>query len=102
MRFEYEKPSSYTNVYSGTGKGKTYFVKQFLKLYQDRDQERPIARSRSKTKSKSNNKKIIIVCKDERDWINPESGEPYSDFNMCDINMITSENMRIFQECNCS
>ena len=40
---------------------------------------------------------IIIVCKDERDWLNPETGKPYSDFNMCDINMITSKNIHIFQ-----
>ena len=41
---------------------------------------------------------IIIVCKDERDWINPETGKPYSDFKMCDIFMITSKNIHIFQD----
>ena len=40
---------------------------------------------------------IIIICKDERDWINSETGKPYSEFNMSDINMITSKNMHMFQ-----
>ena len=36
-------------------------------------------------------KNIIIVCKDDRDWIDPETGEFYIGFNTCDINMITSK-----------
>ena len=36
---------------------------------------------------------IIIVCKDERDWTDPEAGEPYAGFDMGDINMITMKNL---------
>ena len=43
-------------------------------------------------------KQIIIVCKDERDWINPETGKSYSDFNMCDINMIISKIIHNFKD----
>ena len=61
-------------------------------MYQDRGQDQ-----HQDQEQNQDNKNIIIVCKDERDWINPETGKPYSDFNMCDINMITSKNMYIFQ-----
>ena len=47
VRFEYEKsPLHTTIVYGGTGTGKTYFIRQYLKLYtvqnqdQDQDQDR--------------------------------------------------------------
>ena len=40
---------------------------------------------------------IIIVCKDERDWISPETGDPYGEFNMCDISVITTQNILKFQ-----
>ena len=54
---------------------------------------------RIKTKDQEqDNKNIIIACKDERGWINPETGKPYSDFNMCAIIMITSKNMHIFRD----
>ena len=43
-------------------------------------------------------KPIIIVCKDERDWINPETGKLYSDFIMCGIKMITSKNIHNFKD----
>ena len=36
---------------------------------------------------------IIILCKDERDWMNSKTGNAYDEFNMCDINMITTENI---------
>ena len=34
VRFEFEKSPLHTILYSGTGTGKTYFVRQYLKLYQ--------------------------------------------------------------------
>ena len=33
VRFEYEKSPLHTIVYGGTGTGKTYFIRQNLKLY---------------------------------------------------------------------
>ena len=60
VRFEYEKPPLHTIVYGGTGTGKTYFIRQYLKLYLGEDQNQDQA------------KNIIIVCKDDRDWIDPE------------------------------
>ena len=41
---------------------------------------------------------MIIVCKDDRDWIDPETGEFYIGFNTCDINMITSKNKSKFKD----
>ena len=43
-------------------------------------------------------KNIIIVCKDDRDWIDPETGEFYIGFNTCDLNMITSKIMSKFKD----
>ena len=43
-------------------------------------------------------KNIIIVCKEDRDWIDPETGEFYIGFNTCDINMITSKNKSKFKD----
>ena len=40
----------------------------------------------------------MITGKDERDWINPETGKPYAEFNMCDRNMITAKNMPNFKD----
>ena len=34
VRFEFEKSPLHTIVYGATGTGKTYFVRQYLKLYQ--------------------------------------------------------------------
>ena len=34
VRLEYEKSPLNTIVYGGTGTGETYFVRQYLKLYQ--------------------------------------------------------------------
>ena len=36
------------------------------------------------------------MCKDDRDWIDPESTKFYTGFNKCDINIIT-KNMHKFQ-----
>ena len=44
-------------------------------------------------------KNIVRVCKDDRDWIDPESNKFYTGFNKCDINMITKNNMHKFQNC---
>ena len=44
-------------------------------------------------------RKKILVCKDEREWINPETGMPYGGFNICGIDMITSENIAYFDNC---
>ena len=44
MRFEFEKSPSHTFLYGGTGTGKTYFVRHYLKLYQGscfEDQQSP-------------------------------------------------------------
>ena len=41
---------------------------------------------------------IIIVWKDERDWINPETNLLYDGLIICDINMITSKNMTKFKD----
>ena len=35
ISFEFEKPPLHTIVYGCTGTGKTYFVRQYLKLYGD-------------------------------------------------------------------
>ena len=40
---------------------------------------------------------IIIVRKDEKDWIYPKTGAPYAGFEMGDINMITLKNILKFQ-----
>ena len=82
VRFENEKSPLHTIVYGGTRRGKTYFVRQNLKLYHDQDQNQ-----------NQYIKNIIIVCKDGSDWIYPETGEFYTGFNTCDINMIISKNM---------
>ena len=39
------------------------------------------------------------MCKDDRDWIDPESNKFYTGFNKCDINMITKNKMHKFQNC---
>ena len=42
-------------------------------------------------------KSMIVVCKDERDWINPETGFHYVGFEMGDINMIAIKNIDKFK-----
>ena len=44
-------------------------------------------------------KKIIVVCKEEKGWINPGTGMPYDGFNICGIDMITSKNIDYFENC---
>ena len=51
--------------------------------YTDEDQDQDLNRDQAKN--------ITIVCKDDGDWIDPETGEFYIGFNKCDINMITSK-----------
>ena len=87
VKFEYEKSPLHTIVYGGTGIDKTFFIRPYLKLYLDQDRE---TWSETHQNQNQDNKNIIIVCKNKRDWINRETGKPYSNFNMCDINMITS------------
>ena len=38
-RVEYEKSPLHTIVYGGTGTGKTYFIRQYLKLYSVQNQD---------------------------------------------------------------
>ena len=88
VRFEYEKSPLHTIVYGGTGTGKTYFIRQYLKLYsvqnqdQDQDQDRDrdqvqdqdqvedqvqVQDLRSSFTDQDQAKIIVIVCKDDRD-----------------------------------
>ena len=39
VRFEYEKSPLHTIVVGGTRTGKTYFVRQYLRLYRNQEQE---------------------------------------------------------------
>ena len=145
VRFEYEKSPFHTIVYGGTGTGKTYFVRQYLKLYsvqnqdprsgytdqnqnqdqdqdqnqdqnqdqdqnqnQDQDQDQNQNQNQNQNQDQKQNlrssftdqpKSIVIVCKDDRDWINPETNKFYTGFNKCDMNMITKNNMQKFRNC---
>ena len=76
-------------VYGGSGTGKTYFIRQYLKLYSVQDQD--------ENQNRNHTKKIVIMCKGDRDWIDPESNKFYTGFNKCDINMIIKNNMHKFQ-----
>ena len=98
VRFECEKSPLHTIVYGGTGTGKTYFIRQYLKLYldppsghTDEDQDQDLNRDQAKN--------ITKVCKDDRDWIDPETDEFYIGFNKCNINMITTKNKSKFKDC---
>ena len=62
VRFEHENSPLHTIVYGRFGTGKTYLVRQYLKLNLDQDQD---------LEQEQDWRSIIIVCKDERDWINP-------------------------------
>ena len=99
VRFEYEKSPLHTIVYGGTGTGKTYFIRQYLKLYLDHDQDQVQDQDQNQDQNQNQAKNIVIVCKDDRDWIDPESNKSYTGFNKCDINMITKNNMHKFQNC---
>ena len=93
---------------------KTYFIRQYLKLYlnqrtgytdqnqnqvqnQDQDQGSNLV-NHEQSSFTDQVKNIIIVCRDDRDWIDPETGEFYNGFNTCDINLITSKNKSIFKD----
>ena len=58
--------------------------------YIDEDQDQDLNRDQAKN--------IIIVCNDDRDWIDPETGEFYIGSSKCDINMITSKNKSKFKD----
>ena len=59
--------------------------------FTDQDQEQEHQGTCLADEQDQDQKSIVIVCKDERDWINPKTGKPYSDFNMCDKKMITKK-----------
>ena len=99
VRFEYEKSPLHTIVYGGTGTGKTYFIRQYLKLYSVQNQDQDQDQDQDRYQVQDQTKIIVIVCKDDRDWIDPESNKFYPGFNKCDINMITKNNMHKFQNC---
>ena len=102
VRFEYENSSLHTIVYGGTATGKTYFIRQYLKLYSVQNQDQNQNRDQNQDLRSSftdQAKNIAIVCKDDRDWIDPESNKFYTGFNKCDINMITKNKMHKFQNC---
>ena len=82
-------------MYGRTGTGKTYFIRLYLKLYLDHDQDQ----DQDLNQDQQPTKNIVLVCKDDRDWIDPETGEFYIGFNNCDINMITSKNKSKFKDC---
>ena len=128
VRFECEKSPLHTIVYGGTGTGKTFFLRQYLKLYSIQTQDLRTDKVRGKPSSLGNHeqslftdqnqnrdqnqnqvhnqnqnqdqaKNIVKVCKDDKDWIDPESNKFYTGFNKCDINMIRKNNMHKFQNC---
>ena len=78
-RFEYEKSSLHTVVFGGTGTGKTYFIRQYLKLYLDhdqvQDQVQDLQSGFTDQVQDQDQMSIVIVCKDDRDWIDPESNK---------------------------
>ena len=96
VRLEYEKSSLHTIVYGGTGTGKTYFIRQYLKLYSVQNQDQNQDQNQYQNQNQDQAKNIVIVCKNDRDWIDPESNKFYTGFNKCDINMITKNKMHKF------
>ena len=82
VRFEFENSPLHTIVYGANNTGKTYFVKPYFNLYR-----------KDKVEHK---KRIVIVCKDDKKWINPETGMPNDGFNLWSLDMITSENINDF------
>ena len=70
VRFEGKKSPLHTIVYGGTGTGKTYFIRQYLKLYLDpqsgyTDPQSGFTDTQSGYTDQAKN--IIIVCKDDKD-----------------------------------
>ena len=76
VRFEYEKSPLHTIVNGGTGTGKTYFIRQYFKLYLD-PRSGYTDQNQNQNQDLDQAKNIITVCKDDRDWIYPETGEFY-------------------------
>ena len=83
IRFKHEKSPLHTFVYGGTGTGKTYFIRQYLKIYLDQDQDQnqdqnPDLRSslvnheqssftdQNQNQNQKQPKNIVIVYKDDR------------------------------------
>ena len=99
VRFEYEKSPLHTIVYGGTGTGKTFFIRQYLKLYSVQDQDENQNQNPDQDQNQDPAKHVVIVCKDDRDWIDPVSNKFYTRFNKCDLNMIIKNNMHKFQNC---
>ena len=71
------KSHHFTIVYGGTGTGKTYFIRQYLKLYLDpgsgyTDQNQNQDQNQDQNQEQAKN--ITIVCKDDKDWIDPDTG----------------------------
>ena len=73
-----------------------HFVRPYMKLYQDPDQDQHQDQDQNQNQNQ-HNKIIIIVCKEDRDWTDSETGEFYTGLNTCDINMITSKRMIKFK-----
>ena len=91
IRFEFEKSLLHTIVFGGTGTRKTYFIRQYYKLYLDQAKNQKHNRNQNQDQNQDYNqnqiqyknqeqeqeqeqKRIIITCKDERDCIDPETG----------------------------
>ena len=94
--FEFEKSPLHSNVYGATGTGKTYFVRQYLKLYLVGDQNQNQNQDQNQNQNQEQ-KQIIVVCKDEKDWNDSRTGVPFAAFEMGDINIITMKNTRKFK-----
>ena len=78
VRFEYEKSPLRIIVYGGTRTGKTYFIRRYSKLYSVQNQDLRSSfidqnqnQNEDQNQKQDNAKNIVIVCKDERDWIDP-------------------------------
>ena len=77
-----------------------YLKEQYLKLYLDQNQDQNQNQDHNQNQrsmSEHDRSSIIIVCKDEKDWIDPKTGVPYAGFEMGDINMITMKHIFKFK-----
>ena len=112
VRFEIEKSPLLTIVYGATGTRKIYFAGQYLKLYLDQEEPSALvgemAPGLPQQKQKQQQmvkhqgtcfaddlRSIIIICIDEKDWIDPETSKPFAGFELGYKNMITMENINI-------
>ena len=55
VRFEYEKSPLHTIAYGGTGTGKTYFIRQYLKLYSVQNQEQDQKQNQNQNQDQTQN-----------------------------------------------